>query len=50
MPDNISCSVEECTHNRNKHCRASAIEVLSNGDKVVKTSGGTACETFKPRG
>ncbi|MGQ9532253.1 MAG: DUF1540 domain-containing protein [Desulfotomaculales bacterium] len=45
----MRCRVEECVHNRNGACRASAIEVRSSGDEKVATSDGTCCETFEMR-
>lgn len=45
----IKCGVEECVFQENMICHADGIEVRSSGDKIVKTSDGTACETFKPQ-
>ena len=45
----IACHVEECHFNKSKKCHADSIQVRSSGDLSVKTSDGTACETFKPR-
>lgn len=42
----IKCVVEECKYNKAKECHADKIEVRSSGDHHVKTSDGTACETF----
>lgn len=44
----IKCAVEECSYWDNSICTASAIEVRSSGDRKVKTSDGTCCETFTP--
>lgn len=49
MPKEIKCIVEECQYNENKLCHADAIEVRSSGDKIVETTDGTACGTFKPQ-
>ena len=46
----IKCQVEECIFNARKICQADAIEVRSKGDNIVKSSDGTACETFRPKG
>ncbi len=48
MPE-IKCVVEECAFQNNMLCHADNIEVRSSGDQQVKTSDGTACETFKPQ-
>ncbi|HHV71293.1 MAG TPA: DUF1540 domain-containing protein [Clostridia bacterium] len=45
---NIKCSVEECAYWNDMVCTANAIEVRSSGDRQVKTSDGTCCETFVP--
>lgn len=49
MPEGIKCVVEECQYNQNRLCQADSIEVCSSGDKMVETTDGTACSTFKPQ-
>jgi hypothetical protein len=49
LPSGVRCRVEECVHNRNGACRASAIEVRSSGDEKVATQDGTCCGTFEVR-
>jgi len=44
----IKCMVEECAYNDNYLCNAEEIEVRSSGkNRVVNSTDGTACETFK---
>lgn len=50
MTKDVKCVVEECEFNQNNLCNAEDIEVRSSGDLSVKSSDGTACETFKPQG
>ena len=51
MPDNISCRIEECTHNTGGGCDASSIEVRSSvKNKVCKTAENTCCESFQTKG
>lgn len=50
MAQGIKCLVEECVFNAHDACQANAIEVISDGDKRVMTSEGSACKTFKPKG
>lgn len=45
----IKCQVEECIYQQGAECHADAIEVLSSGDRIVDTSDGTQCKTFKPK-
>lgn len=46
----IKCLVEECVYQEGSQCTADAIEVRSSGkDRVVETSEGSQCETFRPR-
>lgn len=45
----MKCMCEECYYNQNFACNADAIEVRSSGDKMVETSAGTSCHTFKLR-
>jgi hypothetical protein len=40
---------EECHHNNDFTCAADGIEVKSSGDLKVKSSDGTACNTFKAK-
>lgn len=43
------CMCEECHYNTGYECHADGIEVMSSGDKKVRTSDGTCCQTFKTR-
>lgn len=43
------CMCEECKYNEKHECRADKIEVRSSGDKNVKTSEETCCNTFDCR-
>lgn len=50
MNQKIKCMVEECVYNDNYVCQAEEIEVRSSSkNRVVNSSDGTACETFKPK-
>ncbi|MGE5417814.1 MAG: DUF1540 domain-containing protein [Acidobacteriota bacterium] len=50
MPNVDRCLVEECKYNRDFECNAKGIEVRAAGDRIVESSVGTCCETFKPKG
>jgi len=49
MPNVMKCMCEECKYNEKHECCADNIEVRSSGDKNVKTSEGTCCNTFESR-
>jgi|Deesub1362A_J573_1020465.scaffolds.fasta_scaffold13633_2 hypothetical protein len=50
LAQRIKCKVEECAYNDSYLCRAEEIEVRSSGEnRVVNSTDGTACETFKPK-
>ena len=47
MGQGIGCLCEECHYNKEKKCHADSILVTSSGDRMVNTSKGTQCDTFK---
>ncbi|MDT8899662.1 DUF1540 domain-containing protein [Anaeroselena agilis] len=45
----MKCMCEECHYNQKFECHADGIEVMSSGDRQVKSPDGTCCSTFKSK-